>query len=104
MLRDPARTRIIKVRLDGGSWGTLTAQGTQELLQWYDSAQLMDVKTGVITNDNGHSYDYRIEGGKYLSQNNPNFPDTPPRECQILYHGCEPADDEPGATGAVNWW
>ena len=94
-MHDPGRRRIIKVRLDGKEWGELTEEGTQRLPSWYDRGRLMDVLKGVVTNANGQSYNYRIEGGKYLTQTNPNFPGTNPKECQILYVG-EEAED--------TWW
>ena len=53
----------------------------------------MDVCKGVVTNANGHAYDYRVEGGKYLTQTNPNYSGTRSRECQILYAG-GPLEDQ----------
>ena len=89
MWGDDDRVRTIKVKLDGKQgWGTLSAAGTQRLLAWYGQGKLMDVIKGVVTNDaNGYAYDYRIENGKYMSQNNPNFPQSNPRECQVVYVG-----------------
>ena len=91
------RVRSIRVKLDGKQgWGELSAAGTQRLLAWYDKGKLMDVIKGVVANDtNGHAYDYRVEGGKFLTQDNPNFPQSPPRECQILYVGTNVEEESP---------
>jgi hypothetical protein len=82
------RRRVIKVRGDGGVFHELPPAATQELLQWYDHGRLLDIKKNVLADPvKGHYYDYRIEGGKYLTQSNPNHPESKPRECQILYAG-----------------
>jgi hypothetical protein len=102
VLHDPARTRTIKVKLDKGEWQELVQPGMQQLLTWYDHGRLMDMIKGVVTNENGRAYDYRIEGGKYLTQNNPNF-DSAPRECQILYVGA-PVEESTWQTGGDGGW
>ena len=64
---------------------------------------MLDTKVGVVTNANGHAYDYRIEGGKYLTQKNPNF-DSGPRECHILYVGT-PVEESAWQTQRDDgWW
>ena len=103
VMHDVDRKRTIKVLLDGQKWEVLDDEVVQTLLNWYDKGQLFDVKKGVL-NKNERAYDYRIEGGKHLTQNNPNYPESNPRHCQILYvEAAEPestwetAHDEP-------WW
>jgi len=88
----PDRSRIIKVKGNKNEgWIELKPATTAELLAWYDKAQPLDEKKGVVTDhEKRHSYDYRFEGGKYLTQRNPNFPDSNPRECQVLYFGVAP--------------
>ena len=82
------------IRVWGGEatkWITLPDTPTQELMHWYDHGKLFDMKKGVkVVTDEGDMYlDYRIEGGKYLTQNNPNRP-GPVRECRIVYVGQDP--------------
>lgn len=81
----PGRQRIIKV--NGGKstgWLTLPERATAQLLHWYDHGQLLDTIEGVLVDEvNRLVYDYRIEGGKYLTQYNRNRSGEP-RECQII--------------------
>lgn len=83
---NPARRR--EIRVFGGKatgWIKLPPEPTQILLRWYDGGQLGDIYEGLRTDpDNDHSYDYRIEGGKYLTQRNVNRSGEP-RECHIVY-------------------
>jgi hypothetical protein len=89
---------------DGKKWEELDDEAVQTLLAWYDNGRLGDVKKGVMIKKNERAYDYRIEGGKHLTQNNPNYPDSNPRPCQIVYVGAA----EPEATWATDydsdWW
>ena len=82
---DVERRRTIKVLLDGKKWEELDDEVVQTLLKWYDKGRLFDVKKGVMNKKIERAYDYRIEGGKHLTQNNPNYPESNPRHCQILY-------------------
>jgi len=88
------RSRTIKVRGNKNEgWIELRPPTVAELLRFYDKAQLFDEVKGVVTDpETKHCYDYRFEGGKYLSQRNPNFPESNPRECQVLYCGVEPSE------------
>ena len=101
---DVSRRRTIKVLCDGKTWEELDHEAVQTLLAWYDKGSLGDVKKGVMIKKNERAYDYRIEGGKHLTQNNPNYPDSNPRPCQIVYVGAA----EPEATWATDydsdWW
>ena len=47
----------------------------------YEERRLSDIENKIF-------YDYRIEGGKYLTQNNPNRL-GPRRECIIIYVGLD---------------
>ena len=93
VLCDAERKRTIQVMCDGKKWVELDCAAVQTLLAWYDRARLGDVKKGVGCQQNGRAYDYKIEGGKYLTQNNPNFPESNPRPCQILYVGASEPED-----------
>ena len=85
--------RTIKVRGDGNQWIELPPCAREELLKWYDRAKIGDMKKGVIANlENRHAYDYKFEGGIYLTQRNPNHPDSPPREVQVIYVGAVETD------------
>jgi hypothetical protein len=88
------RTRTIKVRGNKNEgWIELPDVAVREFLTWYDHAELFDEKKGVVTDfDRNHAYDYRFEGGKWLSQRNPNHPESNPREVQVLYSGAPPED------------
>ena len=85
MTHDVDRRRTIKVLLDGNKYEDMEPTVVQTLLDWYDKGHLFDVKKGVLNKANDRAYDYRIEGGKHLTQNNPNYPESNPRPCQILY-------------------
>jgi hypothetical protein len=92
VLHDDDRRRIVKIVGDEG-WIEMPPRPTWELLQFYDSGHLGAVLKGLVSNEqNRHAYDYRIEGGKYLTQHNPNHPDSKPRECQIIYAGTLPTE------------
>ena len=93
VMHDVERRRTIKVLCDGKQWEELDGDAVQTLLAWYDNGRLGDVKKGVVIKKNGRAYDYRIEGGKHLTQNNPNFPDSNPRPCQIVYVGAAEPED-----------
>lgn len=87
-MHDTGRNRTIKVMGDKKEWIELPFQAVRQLLQWYDTSALFAEIRGVVTDlTRNHAYDYRIEGGKFLTQRNPNYPDSPPRECQVLYAG-----------------
>jgi len=88
----PERSRTIKVKGNKNEgWIELRPATVAELLAWYDGAQLFDEKKGVVTDpEKKHSYDNKFEGGKCLTHRNPNFPDSNPRECQVLYFGVAP--------------
>ena len=89
---DVDRTRTIKVMVEARKFVTMEQDVVQTLLNWYDRGHLFAEIKGVMCKANERAYDYRIEGGRYLTQNNPNYPESPPRECQILYGGAaEPA-------------
>ena len=83
------RHRTIKVKGDGAdNWIEFPRQAVEQLLAWYDFARRGDTLQAVVTDiARNHAYDYKIEGGKYLSQRNPSCPDSKPREVQILYAG-----------------
>ncbi len=82
----PGHRRYIKVNCGARQgWLTLPPGPTQQLLEWYDESRLGDEIFGVMTDlENQHAYNYRIEGGMYLTQRNPNRENTP-RECHIFY-------------------
>ena len=62
-------------------------------MAWYDHARDGDVKKSVTTDFvHKHAYDYKVEGGVYLSQRNPNHPENPPREVQVIYVGAVETD------------
>ena len=85
---DAARARIIKVLGDKKEWIELPPVPTRQLLAWHDTAQRGDTIKGVTTDPvRNHAYDYTYEGGCWLSQRNPNFPDSPPRHVQVAYVG-----------------
>ena len=85
--------RARSIRVWGGEatkWITLPDTPTQDLLRWYDNGKRLDILKGVKADPDNHMYyDYRIEGGKFLTQNNPNR-QGPVRECRIIYVGQDP--------------
>ena len=104
VVHDVERTRTIKVMLDGHEYVPLESDVVQTLLTWYDKGHLGDEIKGVKCKVNDRAYDYKIEGGKYLTQNNPNYPDSKPRPCMILYDGAaEPASTWEAAHDD-GWW
>ena len=85
---DAARARIIKVMGDKKEWIELPPVPTAQLLAWHDTAQPGDTIKGVTTDlVRNHAYDYTYEGGCWLSQRNPDFPDSRPRHVQVAYVG-----------------
>jgi hypothetical protein len=85
---DPNRDRVIKVLGDKKEWIELPPVPTRQLLAWHDSAQRGDAIKGVTTDlVRNHAYDYTYEGGCWLTQRNPNFPDSRPRTVQVVYVG-----------------
>ena len=98
------RRRTIKVLLDGKKWEELDAEVVHTLLHWYDKGCLFDVKKGVMNKKIERAYDYRIEGGKYLTQNNPYYPESNPRPCQILYVEAAVPESTWEAAHDEGWW
>ena len=90
---DAARARIIKVMGDKKEWIELPPVPTAQLLAWHDTAQPGDTIKGVTTDlVRNHAYDYTYEGGCWLTQRNPNFPDSRPRTVQVVYAGAPMQD------------
>ena len=60
---------------------------TETLLQWYDTAHLLDVKKGVrcVLDGEEQFLTYTYEGAQYLSEQNPKYNDGK-REC-VVYKG-----------------
>lgn len=85
--RSPLQARRIKV-FCGAKTGyvDLPPDTTQELLAWYDQAQILEEKAGVSVLIEGQTFyfTYRYEGGKYLTQRNPNRANER-RECIVYY-------------------
>ena len=76
--------RDIKVKLDGGVWASLPRDTVARLLAWYDHGKLGDEFHGVLGCEVPELYfTYRIEGGNYLTQRNPNRTNVR-RECHII--------------------
>lgn len=79
-------TRRIKVyhgAADG--WKDLMKEPTEELLRMYDGAILGAERFGLIVDRvKGLSYNYRYEGGQWLTQTNPNRTNKR-RACQVYY-------------------
>ena len=66
---------------------------TRQLLAWHDSAQRGDTIKGVTTDPvRNHAYDYTYECSSYMTQRNPNFPDSRPRTVQVVYVGAAETD------------
>jgi len=88
------RTRTIKVKGNKNEgWIELAPYAVRELLHWYDRAAVFVVyKEDSAATEKRHFYDYRYEGGRWLSQRNPNFPESNPKACQVLYVGAVPED------------
>jgi len=93
---NPNVPRFINVKLGPKlGWAKLPYDSTQRLLKFYDSGKLGDTLPGILGNEqNNHYYDYKIEGGKWLSQNNTHSPGSNPRECHILYGSSVPVETE----------
>ena len=71
----------------------LPPRAREELLAWCDTARVGDAKKSVTTDfAKNHAYDYTFEGGVYLSQQNPNHPQSRPREVQVIYVGAVEKD------------
>ncbi len=85
----PGHRRYIKVNCGARQgWLTFPPGPTEQLLEWYDRGRFGDEITGVMTDlENQHAYNYRIEGGMYLTQRNPNR-ENKPRECHIFTAPC----------------
>ena len=94
VLHNPDVPRVIKVLGDGkAGWHTLPAAATKRILAFYDTGKLGDVILGVEGNEElHHFYNYKIEGGKWLSQQNPNHPSANPRQCQIQHGNSDPVE------------
>ena len=94
VMHNPEVPRFIKVKGNGQEgWHTLPAAATQRILSFYDKGKLGDVIEGVEGNEsNHHFYNYKIEGGKWLSQHNPAHPSAVPKECHILYGNSDPVE------------
>jgi len=82
---DPLRQRGIKIKINedpGYTW--VEGDALQTLLQFYDNANLKDVCERVEVSP-GRIYDYRFEGGNWMSQSNPSYPDRKRREVVVVY-------------------
>jgi hypothetical protein len=82
---DPVRERGIKVKInEQPGWCYLEGDAKQAVLQFYDRAQVWDSITGIEMPD-GRTFDYRFEGGHYMTQFNPTWPDRRRREVHVVY-------------------
>ena len=104
VVHDVERRRTIKVCLDNKKYEPLEEEVVQTLLQWYDRGHLFDEIKGVLNRKIDRAYDYRIEGGKYLTQNNPNYPESNPRACQILYVEAAEPESTWETAHDETWW
>ena len=77
---------------DGSEWHVLESGPCQRVLGFYDTARIGDVLKSVSM-PNGHVWDYKYEGGKFLTQWNPMFKERKPREVMVVYTGDEEAAD-----------
>ncbi len=87
---DPVLERGVKVKLDGDQWTFLCPEATQSILWFYDGATPKEILQGVKMPDE-RVFNYRFEGGIYLTQHNPMFPERKPREVNIVYKSSEPS-------------
>jgi hypothetical protein len=87
---DPVLERGVKVKLDGDQWTFLSPEATQKILWFYDGATPKETLQGVKMPDE-RIFNYRFEGGIWLTQHNPMFPERKPREVNIVYKSSEPS-------------
>ena len=81
---DPNRQRIVKVKGHDDVWVTLSPVPASVILEWYDVADVHDVKENAL-GDDGRMYAYRFEGGRYVSQWDLSQTDMRPLEVQVSY-------------------
>jgi len=82
---DPLRQRGIKVKInEDPGWAWIEGDAKQKLLQFYDNANVLDVCEAVEVAPD-RVYDYRFEGGNWMSQFNPTYPDRKRREVVVVY-------------------
>jgi len=82
---DPLRQRGIKVKInEAPGWSWIEGDAKQKLLQFYDNANVHDVCESVEVAPD-RVYDYRFEGGIYMTQANPMFPERKWREVHVVY-------------------
>ena len=91
MKHDMDRRRGVKVKIDGkDNWAFLNDRAAQQVLEFYDTAQPKDkIKNVNMGPPTGHVYDYRFEGGRWLTQHNPVNPAAAVREVHVVYTGNE---------------
>jgi hypothetical protein len=85
---DPIRQRGVRIETDHPPYHAfLEGDARQQVLRFYDNANIKETIRDIRISD-GRVFDYRFEGGMYMSQKNTTWPDRPRREVTIVY--CEP--------------
>jgi hypothetical protein len=86
---DPTRERGIKVMInEHPGWSWIEGDAKQTLLEFYDNAEIKETCKSVQVAED-RVYDYRFEGGHWMSQSNPKYPERRWREVVVVYRGKE---------------